>query len=315
MLSDELTRAGHRPRGPEREARVRASARARRSPRRAGSARSRSRPTWPAAASTSSSAATPSSSRAPSCASSASSRTTRATRQELARADAPLQGAVRGRGRRGPRARRALHLRHRAPRVAADRQPAPRPLGPPGRPRRVALLPLGRGRPRSGSSPATGSTRSSTGSAPSTTTARSTRSRRRCSRSTIENAQKKVEQQNYLIRKRVLEYDDVMNEQRRVVYKYRREILEGRDMSDVAQRGDRARSSRAWSRSTRRARSSRTGTSAGSRRQAGQLWPLRRPRSPRSTRPDGRPRGDHEAADRGRASPPTSGARRSSATS
>jgi preprotein translocase subunit SecA len=51
---------------------------------------------------------------------------------------------------------------------------------------------------------------------------------------TVENAQKKVEQQNYLIRKRVLEYDDVMNEQRRVVYKYRREILEGRDMSDVA---------------------------------------------------------------------------------
>src|SRR5829696_2600211 len=52
---------------------------------------------------------------------------------------------------------------------------------------------------------------------------------------TIENAQKKVEQQNFLIRKRVLEYDDVMNEQRRVIYKYRREILEGRDMSDVAE--------------------------------------------------------------------------------
>ena len=50
----------------------------------------------------------------------------------------------------------------------------------------------------------------------------------------IENAQKKVEEQNYLSRKRVLEYDDVMNEQRRVVYKYRREVLEGRDMSDVA---------------------------------------------------------------------------------
>ena len=50
----------------------------------------------------------------------------------------------------------------------------------------------------------------------------------------IENAQKKVEEQNYLTRKRVLEYDDVMNEQRRVVYKYRREILEGRDMGDVA---------------------------------------------------------------------------------
>src|SRR4051795_8808800 len=54
---------------------------------------------------------------------------------------------------------------------------------------------------------------------------------------TIENAQKKVEEQNFLIRKRVLEYDDVMNEQRRVVYKYRREILEGKDMSDQARVG------------------------------------------------------------------------------
>jgi len=51
---------------------------------------------------------------------------------------------------------------------------------------------------------------------------------------TVENAQKKVEEQNFLIRKRVLEYDDVMNEQRRIVYRYRREILEGRDMSEVA---------------------------------------------------------------------------------
>jgi preprotein translocase subunit SecA len=51
---------------------------------------------------------------------------------------------------------------------------------------------------------------------------------------TVENAQKKVEEQNFLIRKRVLEYDDVMNEQRRVVYKYRREILEGRDISENA---------------------------------------------------------------------------------
>jgi preprotein translocase subunit SecA len=51
---------------------------------------------------------------------------------------------------------------------------------------------------------------------------------------TVENAQKKVEEQNFLLRKRVLEYDDVMNEQRRVVYKYRREILEGRDISDNA---------------------------------------------------------------------------------
>src|SRR3989440_4516843 len=51
---------------------------------------------------------------------------------------------------------------------------------------------------------------------------------------TVEGAQKKVEEQNFLIRKRVLEYDDVMNEQRRVVSKYRRQILQGRDMSESA---------------------------------------------------------------------------------
>src|SRR5947208_4240291 len=51
---------------------------------------------------------------------------------------------------------------------------------------------------------------------------------------TVENAQKKVEEQNFLLRKRVLEYDDVLNQQREVIYKYRREILEGRDMSDAA---------------------------------------------------------------------------------
>ncbi len=50
----------------------------------------------------------------------------------------------------------------------------------------------------------------------------------------IEKAQKKVEEQNFLIRKRVLDYDDVMNEQRRIVYAYRDEVLEGRDMGDQA---------------------------------------------------------------------------------
>ena len=67
--------------------------------------RSRSRRTWPAAASTSSSA-------------------------------------------RGWSSWRPLRARHRAPRGAPDRQPATRPLRPPGRPRRVALLPLRPGRPR-----------------------------------------------------------------------------------------------------------------------------------------------------------------------
>jgi preprotein translocase subunit SecA len=50
----------------------------------------------------------------------------------------------------------------------------------------------------------------------------------------IEKAQKKVEEQNFLIRKRVLEYDDVMNEQRRIVYAYRDQVLEGREMGDTA---------------------------------------------------------------------------------
>ncbi len=50
----------------------------------------------------------------------------------------------------------------------------------------------------------------------------------------IEGAQKKVEEQNYLSRKRVLEYDDVMNQQREVVYEFRDRILEGADMSGQA---------------------------------------------------------------------------------
>src|SRR3954471_10329594 len=50
----------------------------------------------------------------------------------------------------------------------------------------------------------------------------------------IEGAQKKVEDQNFLIRKRVLEYDDVMNQQRDIIYEYRDRILEGQDMSEIA---------------------------------------------------------------------------------
>jgi preprotein translocase subunit SecA len=50
----------------------------------------------------------------------------------------------------------------------------------------------------------------------------------------IEKAQRKVEEQNFLIRKRVLEYDDVMNEQRRIVYEYRDGVLQGDDMGESA---------------------------------------------------------------------------------
>ncbi|HKF13691.1 MAG TPA: preprotein translocase subunit SecA [Gaiellaceae bacterium] len=52
----------------------------------------------------------------------------------------------------------------------------------------------------------------------------------------IEGAQKKVEEQNFVMRKNVLKYDDVMNTQRQVIYEQRRRVLEGDDLSgDVRQ--------------------------------------------------------------------------------
>jgi len=49
----------------------------------------------------------------------------------------------------------------------------------------------------------------------------------------IENSQKKVEGRNFDIRKQLLEYDDVMNKQREVIYEQRRELLEADDVHDV----------------------------------------------------------------------------------
>jgi preprotein translocase subunit SecA len=51
----------------------------------------------------------------------------------------------------------------------------------------------------------------------------------------IEGAQKKVEEQNFVMRKNVLKYDDVMNVQRQVIYAQRRQVLEGEDMSEDVQ--------------------------------------------------------------------------------
>jgi preprotein translocase subunit SecA len=48
----------------------------------------------------------------------------------------------------------------------------------------------------------------------------------------IENAQKKVEEQNFVARKNVLKYDDVLNKQRTVIYEQRRRVLEGEDLSE-----------------------------------------------------------------------------------
>jgi preprotein translocase subunit SecA len=48
----------------------------------------------------------------------------------------------------------------------------------------------------------------------------------------IEGAQKKVEEQNFVMRKNVLKYDDVMNSQRMVIYEQRRRVLEGADLRE-----------------------------------------------------------------------------------
>lgn len=48
----------------------------------------------------------------------------------------------------------------------------------------------------------------------------------------VESAQKKVEGRNFSIRKNVLKYDDVMNAQREIIYKQRREVLDGENLKD-----------------------------------------------------------------------------------
>ena len=50
--------------------------------------------------------------------------------------------------------------------------------------------------------------------------------------SAVENAQKKVEGKNFSIRKNVLNYDDVMNTQREIIYKQRREVLDGENIKN-----------------------------------------------------------------------------------
>jgi preprotein translocase subunit SecA len=49
----------------------------------------------------------------------------------------------------------------------------------------------------------------------------------------IENAQRKVEAHNFDIRKHLLEYDDVMNKQREVIYEQRRQVLDGENLRDM----------------------------------------------------------------------------------
>ena len=49
----------------------------------------------------------------------------------------------------------------------------------------------------------------------------------------IENAQRKVEARNFDIRKQLLEYDDVSNDQRKVIYEQRNEILSAENITDM----------------------------------------------------------------------------------
>ena len=53
---------------------------------------------------------------------------------------------------------------------------------------------------------------------------------------TIETAQKKVEGRNYSIRKNVLEYDDIMNQQREIIYSQRREVIAAEDISEIVKK-------------------------------------------------------------------------------
>ena len=55
----------------------------------------------------------------------------------------------------------------------------------------------------------------------------------------VERAQGTVEDRNFEIRKDVLKYDEVMNEQRKVIYRRRQQILDGEDLRDEADRRDR----------------------------------------------------------------------------
>ena len=120
-----------------------------------------------------------------------------------------------------------LRDRLRAPRLAANRQPAPWPVGPSGRPRREPLLPQPRRRvdaPVRHRCAAVGDGRFDDDEAIEA----------KMVTKAIERAQTTVEQKNAEIRKNVLKYDEVMNEQRRVIYMRRDQILEGEDLQAAA---------------------------------------------------------------------------------
>ena len=96
----------------------------------------------------------------------------------------------------------------------------------------------------------------------------------------IAKAQRKVESRNFDIRKQLLEYDDVANDQRTVIYQQRNELLEADDIADTIRnmvaRTGRGHASRCTFRPNRRGAVGR----AGAQRRAGGRIPAQRRRSP-----------------------------------
>ena len=120
----------------------------------------------------------------------------------------------------------------------------------------------------------------------------------------IENAQKKVEEQNFVMRKNVLKYDDVLNKQRTVIYGQRQRVLHGEDLSEQVVRLDR-RGDRADGRAVHRERAQRGMGSGGALpRDAGPLRAGRADHGRGAPRGSGaRARGDDPGVPGGRARP------------
>jgi len=82
----------------------------------------------------------------------------------------------------------------------------------------------------------------------------------------IESAQKRVEDHNFEMRKHVLEYDDVMNQQRKVIYEQRRQILRARTSKRTCSAWPRSCSTASSTSTAPRTPTPRPGTSSASRR-------------------------------------------------
>ena len=151
----------------------------------------------------------------------------RGVRGPLPRAG-PVEDESKAEGDKVRERRRPLRARHRAPREPPHRQPAPGPVRPPGRPGESRFyLSLEDELMRLF---ATGAMSWVMGKAlPDDVPIEA-----RMVTKAIERAQNTVEARNAEIRKNVLKYDEVMNEQRKVIYRRRNQILDGADLRDEA---------------------------------------------------------------------------------